>query len=181
MSRERGGFGGNTLHQIAVGDDAIDVRLNDLMPRLVELRRKMRGSHCHPHTLPEPLPERTRCGLHARRQSILRMSRRLAVELAEVLDLLHWEVISRQVQQRIQQHRAMPAGKNEAVASRPFWVAWVVAQMTRPQGKRHSSAAHRKPRVTGVGLLYGIRCKKADRINRTSLKIVCHIVPVQMR
>ncbi len=102
------------------------------MPGPVELRGEMRGGYCHPHALPKPLPKRTGSGLDTGGQSIFRMTRCLAIELAEVLDLLHREIISREVQQRVEKHRTMAAREDEAVASCPFRVARVVTQMTRP-------------------------------------------------
>src|SRR5215211_9135890 len=112
MSSQRCGFRGDTFHQITVGDDPVNVRLDDLMSWLVELRREMRRSYRHSHTLTKSLAEWTRRRLHARCQHIFRMPRRLATELAEVLDLFHGEIISGEVQQRVKQHGAMPARKD---------------------------------------------------------------------
>src|SRR5688572_17963410 len=102
MSCQRCSFRGNAFHQIAIGDNPIDIRLDNFMPGPVELRGEMRGGYCHPHALSEPLSERTCGGLDTRGQPILRMTRRLAIELTEVFDLLHREIVSCEVQQRIE-------------------------------------------------------------------------------
>ena len=143
------------------------------MSRLVELRGKMRRSNRHAHTLTKSLPERTGGHFDAGGQSIFRVSRRLAVELPEVLDVFKREIVARQMQQGIQQHRTMSARKDETVASRPLGVARIVPQVTRPHCERHGCRTHRKPRMTGVGFLNCIRGKEADGIDRTSLKISC--------
>ena len=77
----------------------------------------------------------------------------------------------------------MPTRKDEAVASHPLWVAGVVSQMTRPQGKGHRGGSHWKSRMTRIGLLDGIRRKKSKGVDGTSLKactelvegVVCHV------
>src|SRR5512138_2134341 len=143
------------------------------MSGLVELRCEMRSGDRHPHAVGKSLPERTRRHLDAGGQSIFRMPRCLAAKLAEILNILQREVISRQMQQGIKQHRTMPTRKDEAVAPCPLRVARIVPQVTRPHRKRHRCRAHRKPRMPGVSFLNCIRGKEADGIDCLSLKICC--------
>jgi len=68
----------------------------------------------------------------------------------------------------------MSTRENESVASRPFWIARIVTQVTRPEGVSHRRSSHWKPRMTGVGLLHGIRREKTESINCTKLKFIWH-------
>ena len=54
------------------------------------------------------LPQRTRCGFHTGRFAIFRMTGRLGVQLSEILQLIHGQVVAGQVQKGIQQHGAVP-------------------------------------------------------------------------
>src|SRR5687768_2991591 len=97
----------------------------------------MRGRNRHTYALPKSLAEWAGCCLNPWSQAVLRMSRRLAVKLTEVFDLFERKIVSRQLQQRIKEHGTMPTGKDESVASRPLWIAWIMAQVARPQRECH--------------------------------------------
>jgi hypothetical protein len=92
------------------------------------------------------------------------MARRLAVELAEVLDLLDRQVIAGQVQQRIQQHRAVAVGNHEAVAVEPLRVGRVVLQEVVPEHLGDVRHPHRHAGVPRVGLLHRIHGQGADGV-----------------
>jgi hypothetical protein len=62
--------------------------IDDLEPRPVVTRRKMRFRNRHAHAVPEPLAERAGSSFHARRQTALRMTGRNAAPLSELFDLL---------------------------------------------------------------------------------------------
>ena len=70
----------------------------------------------------------------------------------------------------------MPTRKDEAVSSHPFRVARIMPQVARPHSKRHGGGSHRKPGMARVGLLNGIRRKKAEGIDGAKLEIVCHVL-----
>ena len=88
----------------------------------------------------------------------------LRVQLAEVLQLLHRQVVAGQVQQRVEQHRAVAVGQHEAVAVGPVRVGRVVAQVALPQRHGDLGHAHRHARVAGVGLLHGVHRERADGV-----------------
>src|SRR5690349_12005992 len=97
MTCQGGSFTRDSFHQVTIRDDAINIGLDQLMPRLVEFRREMRRRHGHAHPLTKSLPQWTRGDFHARGQPVFRMTRRLAVKLSEFFDLLQREVVSREV------------------------------------------------------------------------------------
>src|SRR4029077_12080415 len=80
----------------------------------------------------QALAERPRRGFHAAGPAVLGVARALAVELAELLEVVKLDrrlaelLVLRvngldpgQVQQRIQQRRTMPGGEHEAIAVAP--------------------------------------------------------------
>ena len=71
------------------------------------------------------------------------MARRLRTPLAKILELFERQIVAREVQQRIEQHRAMSRGKEKAIAILPFWVLWIVSQETRPKHVSHRRGAER--------------------------------------
>ena len=75
--------------------------IDDLEPRPIVTRRKLRFRNRHSYTVAESLPERAGGGFDARRQTTLRMSGRNAAPLAELFDLVKREIIAGDVQQAV--------------------------------------------------------------------------------
>ena len=74
--------------------------------------------------------------------------------------------IAGQVQQRVQQHRAVAVRDHEAVAVRPLRIAGIVAQVVAPQDFGDVGHAHRHAGMAGVGFLDGIHREGADGIGK---------------
>src|SRR5262249_9655880 len=109
---------------------------------------------------------------------ILGMTGGRAAPLTKPLDLLERQIVSGQVEQRVEQHRAMSSRQHEAVAIGPRRIRRAVPQEPRPQHIGHRGRAHGQARVTRVGLLHGIDGKKPDRVDRPLVEIpLCHIHP----
>ncbi len=88
------------------------------------------------------------------------------MQLAEVLQLLNRQVITREVQQRVQQHRTVAVGNHEAIAVGPGGVGRVVAQEIVPQHFGDIGHAHRHAGMPGVGLLHCIHRKGTDGVGK---------------
>ena len=78
------------------------------------------GGHklfCNRHTngVGEALTQWPGGGFNTRRIAILGVTRCLAMQLTEVFDVIYRQIKTREVQQRINQHRAMPVGEHEAI------------------------------------------------------------------
>jgi hypothetical protein len=89
---------------------------------------------------------------------------RCGSELAEIPELLHVERIAREVQQGIQQHRAVAVRQHEPVAIGPLRVARVVLEVVGPEHLGDVGHAHRHAGVAGIGFLHGIHAERADGI-----------------
>ena len=70
----------------------------------------------------------------------------------------------------------MPTRKDEAVSSRPLWVAWIMSQVASPNRIRHGGGTHGESGMSRVGLLDSVCGKKAECVDGEKLKIVSHVV-----
>ncbi len=155
----------HALHQVTVADDRVGAMIDDLQPRPVVGRRQEALRQRHPDARREPGPERTRGHLHPDRVPVLRVPRRLRAPLAKALQLRQRQVVAAQVQQRVQQHRAVPGAQYKPVTVWPQRRLRVVYEELPPQHAAHHCGAHRHPRVPRVGRLNGVNRQRLDRID----------------
>ena len=101
---QRAGFVADALHQAAVAHEHIGVVVDDGMPWAVEFIGQQFFRQGHAHRIGDALAQRPRGGFHAGGDTHFRVAGGLAVQLAEILQLLHGQVIARQVQQGVNQH-----------------------------------------------------------------------------
>ncbi len=92
------------------------------------------------------------------------MPRCAAAPLTELLKVLKLQTQPKEVQQRIQQHRAMPGGEHEAVAPQPVRTLGVEAQEVMPKREGEIGAAHRHAGMPGVGLLHTVGGEQAHAV-----------------
>ena len=97
------------------------------------------------------------------------MARVFGMQLPEVPQLLHRQVVAGQMQQRVLQHRAVAVGKHEAVAIEPVRIGRVVRKVPTPQRDRNLRHAHRHAGMAGVGLLHRIHRQRANGVGHQRL------------
>src|SRR6476659_1548588 len=114
MSCKRGRFMRHAFHQIAVAGDEIRVMVDDLMIRPIEERAEQRFTNCHPDRIAESLTQWASGRLDTGRVAVLRMSRSLALPLTELLDVVQGQVIAREIEHGVKQHRRVTCRKNKA-------------------------------------------------------------------
>ena len=129
---QRAGFMADAFHQATVAQEHIGVVVNDGMLALVELGGQQLLSQREADGIGDALAQRAGGGFHTRGNANLRVTCRLAVQLAEVLQLRQRQIVARQMQQCIDQHRTMAVRENEAVAVGPVRVRGVVLQVLSP-------------------------------------------------
>lgn len=156
----------NTLHQAAVADKGIGVVIDDRVSITVERARQHLFSDRHANCVGEALPEGAGRGLHTRRIAVLRVTRRLGVQLTEVFQVLDAQVVAAQVQQRVDQHRAVAVGEHETVAIGPFGVGRIVLEEVVPQHFGDIGHAHGGARMARFGLLDGIHAEGANGVGK---------------
>src|SRR5262249_37564058 len=84
MAGERSRLSAHAFHQAAVTAHGVDVVVEQLKARLVVAAGQPPARDRHTNAGGDPLAQRSRGGLDTRYQVILWMARRLAVELAEM-------------------------------------------------------------------------------------------------
>ena len=88
-----------------------------------------------------------------------------AVQLAEIADVIHRRRgVAGQVQQRIDQHRAMPGREHEAVAIGPFRGGGIELEELAEQHGGDIGHAHRHAGVAGIGRLDRVHRKRANGV-----------------
>ena len=172
VSGQRDRFLRDALHQVAVGAKHVGMMVDDLLAEFggehfLRDRKADRGR--------DALAERSRRGLDALGVKVFGMPRRQRSQLAEMLELVERHVgIAGEIEQRIEQHRAVPGRKNEAVAVRPFRIGRVEFQELREQHGGDVGRAHRQAGMAGLCLLDGIHRQPADRVGHTGMIDIRH-------
>ncbi len=184
VAGDRGGFGGDAFHQVAVAAEDIDIVVEQFGVRLVEVRAQPAAGNGHADGIAAALAERPCGGLNARGDAVFRMARRLGIELAEGFDVVETDrrlagrfavgvdlLDARDVQQAVEQHRSVAAGQDEAVAIGPVGAVGIVAQKARPQRIGGRRQGHRCARVAGLGLFDRIHGERAYGIDAELVEI----------
>ena len=143
MARERGGLGGDAFHHVTVGYQRVRVVIDDRVARPIEHVREVALRDRHADRVRGALPQRPGGRLDSRRVVPLGVPRRPAAPLAELLELVELEPVAGQVEQRVQERRAMARRQHEAVAIEPLRRARIVLEVVLPQHVRHRRTAER--------------------------------------
>ena len=69
------------------------------------------------------------------------------------------------MKKRVEEHRPVTGGEDEAVTVCPEGIPWIVPQVVLPQGVRHRRRAHGEARMAGICLLDRIHGERADCID----------------
>ena len=154
----------DAFHHAAVAEEHVGVVVDDLVAGAVELRGHDLLRQGEADGVGQPLTQRAGGGLDAGGVAELRVARGLAVQLAEVLQVVDGQVVAGQVQQRVDQHRAMAVGQHEAVAVGPLRVGRAVLQVVAPEHFGDVRHAHGGTGMAAVGFLHGIHAECADGI-----------------
>ena len=123
---QRAGLVRDAFHQAAVAGEHPGVVIDDVVLVGVVAGGQQFFGQRHADAIGQALPQRAGGGFHARRVLALGVARRHGMELAEVLELFHRQVVAGQVQHAVEQHRAVTVGDDEAVAVPPVGVGRVV-------------------------------------------------------
>ncbi len=104
--------------------------------------------------------------LDARRLAVFGVARGLGMQSPKGLEIVDGEGVAGEVQQRVQEHRAVAVRHNEAVSVRPPGVRRVVAQVVVPEDLGDIGHAHGRARVPGLGPLHRVHAEEADGIRQ---------------
>ena len=172
MAGQSRGFVADALHQVAVGAEHIRVMIDDVAIFGRQQPFRQRGADRGR----DALAQRAGGGLDAGGDEVLGVARGLGMQLAKVLQLIQRDVlVAGQIQQRIEQHRAVAGGEDETVAVRPARIGGIELQELGPQHRGDIGGAHRQPRMAGIGLLHAIHRQRADRIGHLRMINLRHV------
>ncbi len=126
----------DAFHQATVAHEHVGMVIDDIVLDLavhaVELLGQQLLGQRHAHRVGDALSQRAGGGLNTRRDADFGVTSGLAVQLAEVLELAHRQFVAGEVQQRIDQHRAMAIGEHETIAVEPLGIGRVVLEVLAP-------------------------------------------------
>ena len=169
------------LHETAISGNHIGEVIHQIIakPRLHHALAKRHADRCR-----DPLAQRPGRRLDPLGMAIFRMPRRARSPLAEITDLLHIHVvITKQMVDRIHQHRPMPRAHYKAIPVRPCVGAWVHIHETVEQHGRHIRHAHRRAGMARIGRLHRIHAERANGIGHPGfhigldLGLLVHVFP----
>ena len=86
------------------------------------------------------------------------------MQLPELFDLRHGQVVAGQVQDGIQQHGGVAVGEYEAIPVRPAGVGRVETQEVIPQDLGDVGHAHGGAGMAGIGLFNRVHAEDADGV-----------------
>ena len=168
MPGERDRLLADAFHQAAVAGYTIGEVVDDCVtePRIDEAFGQR-----HADGIGETLTQRPRRRLDAGCVAVLGVARRLGAELAEVGELVHRHArIAGQMQQRIEQHRAVPGGEDEAIAVRPIGGRGVELQEAGEENGGDISHAHGHAGMAGLGLLHRVHGERPNGIRHVLVR-----------
>ena len=153
----------NAFHQAAIACEHPGEVIDDRVTVAIEFRGQQFFRKRHTHGIGEPLAQRAGGGFDARGDAHLGMTRCTRMKLTEIAQLADREIVAGEMEERIEQHGAVPVREHKAVTVGPARVGGVVREHARPQRHRNFSHAHRHARVARVGLLHSIHGERTDR------------------
>ena len=116
------------LHDASVTGDHIHLLVLEELLGGADAGHKLLEADCHSDRAGKS-GRQGACGdFDARGVAVLGMAGGLAAKLAELLQILDGDIVSEEVQQRIEEHRAMAGGEHEPVAANPVRTLRVEAE-----------------------------------------------------
>ena len=174
MPGERRRLVTDALHEVAVTADPEDVVVAQLG---AEARAEVLLVDRHADGVRKALPQRAGRDLDALRVPVLRVPRCARAELPELTDVVELETVTGEVEHRVEQHRRVARREHETVPIGPVGIGRVVFHDARPEHVRERRQGHRRPRVTGIGLLHGIHREPTNHVDRALVELVSHVGP----
>ncbi len=155
-------FLADAFHQAAVARDDVGEVVDDIAAEA--LAERTLGQR-EAHRVAEALAQRAGRRLDAARMAVLGMAGGSGAELAELLQLVEGHVgVAGEMQQRIEQHRAVAGRQDEAVAIGPVGLRGVELQEPGKQDGGHVGHAHRHAGMPRIRLLHGVHGQGPDGV-----------------
>ena len=162
MTCERDRLLADAFHQAAVPAHDIGVMVHQVAAEAGGHAALRQG---HADRVGKALAERAGGGLDPGSEAVLRMARGAAAELAEVADFFDVDVrITGEIEQRIEQHRAVTVRQHEAVPVGPVGARGIELEEAAEEHGRDVGKTQWHAGMAGAGLLHRIHRKGADSV-----------------
>src|SRR5436190_22055676 len=112
----------DAFHHVTVARDEISVVVDDRIIRPIEKRAEQRFTYRHADRISDTLSEWTRRRFDSRRVTVFRMTGSFALPLTELLDVVECQLISREIENTVDEHRCMAGRENESIAIEPVGI-----------------------------------------------------------
>src|SRR5437762_8257361 len=166
MSGERTRFGRDAFLHVTIAREANNMLVENLVLIGVEPGGRHFRGYCDSNGISNALTKRASGALHAGRVAEFRMSRCFAVQLAEPFDVRHWQIVSAQVQPRIEKHAAVSGGEHEIVPADPAWLVGIMLESVPIKHRAHFGTAKRQSQMSGFRRLYRVHAQTAGLVCR---------------
>lgn len=153
-TRQRANLVRDAFHHATVTHKCIGVVINNIMARAVKLRAQRAFCNRKTYCVSNALTQWAGSGFYASGIAIFRVTWRFRMQLAEVFQFFHRQIIASEVQQAIDQHRAVTIRQDETVTISPVWIGWIMVQVITPQNFGNICHAHRGAGVAGIRFLH---------------------------
>gem|GEM_PF-1404837 len=174
------GFVADAFHQVAVARQHVGVMVDQVV---AEAGVEMALGERHADGRRQALAQRSGGRLDPGRVFVLRMARRLRADLTEIPDLVDRHgLVAEQMQQGVEEHRAVARRQHEPVAIWPIGRLGVELEKLREKHGCDIGGAHRHAGMAGLGRLYGVHSERADGIGHRAMidlcGLFCHEIPM---
>ncbi len=161
MAGERRRLRGHALHEVAVAHEREGAVVDEI---LAEPVAQMRLGEGHPDARGEALTEGPGRGLDAQVLLDLGMTCGGSLELPEVLEIVERHGESTEMEQRIQQHRGVAVGEDEAITIRPRRIPRVDREILPPQHRCDVCHTHRCSGMPRIRTLHGVHGQESNGV-----------------
>ena len=139
--------------------------IDDVIAVLIESGGQMLLGDGHADSCRKALSEGTGRGLDAGGYTVFRVSGSLGSPLSEVLDVVERKIVAGQMQEGIEEHRSVSAGKDEAVAVEPFRIIGIMFEEVLPYCISDRRCAERCSGMSGFCLIDGVSGQESHGVD----------------
>ena len=160
-------FLADAFHEAAVAGDHPGAVIHELV---AEARIQVALGDRHADRRRDALPQGARRRLDTGRDEVFRVTRRLGAQLAEIADVVAaHRGVAGQVEQRIDQHRAMARRQDEPVPVRPGGIARIIFQELPEQHRRRIRHAQGQADMARFCRFHGVHGQGPNGIRHVAI------------
>lgn len=122
MAGQRSSLASNAFHRATITEEAVRMVVDQVIPLPIEDSSCMCLSHSKTDSIAEALTEWPGCHLNSWRIMRFGMPRCYAVYLTEVFEVVHADLVAKQMKECILQHAPMAIRQDKTISVYPVWI-----------------------------------------------------------